>query len=208
MVPGTSRSGATIIGGMLLGLSRKAATDFSFYLAIPTLIGAGVYSLYKERALLSLADVPAVHGGLGVFIHQRLGLCALVAAATSLPTALWCLPGTASPLAWWSWPPPYSGLVIWQALVFQPPSGPNMFRMAASTAAAVANGIFHGHQVGAVYDGDAPLGDALGELDACQFHFSRMPSGHQTDGAFQRMAFDQAFQMVGHGVVDQGFNLA
>lgn len=58
MVPGTSRSGATIIGGMLLGLSRKAATDFSFYLAIPTLIGAGVYSLYKERALLSAADVP------------------------------------------------------------------------------------------------------------------------------------------------------
>lgn len=58
MVPGTSRSGATIIGGMLLGLSRKAATDFSFYLAIPTLIGAGVYSLYKERALLSTADLP------------------------------------------------------------------------------------------------------------------------------------------------------
>lgn len=58
MVPGTSRSGATIIGGMLLGLSRKAATEFSFYLAIPTLIGAGVYSLYKERALLSLDDMP------------------------------------------------------------------------------------------------------------------------------------------------------
>jgi len=57
MVPGTSRSGATIIGGMLLGLSRKAATDFSFFLAIPTLIGAGVYSLYKERALLSLDDI-------------------------------------------------------------------------------------------------------------------------------------------------------
>ena len=64
MVPGTSRSGATIIGGMLLGLSRKAATDFSFYLAIPTLIGAGVYSLYKERALLSLADVPLFGVGL------------------------------------------------------------------------------------------------------------------------------------------------
>lgn len=58
MIPGTSRSGATIIGGMLLGLSRKAATEFSFFLAIPTLVGAGVYSLYKERALLSLADVP------------------------------------------------------------------------------------------------------------------------------------------------------
>ena len=58
MIPGTSRSGATIIGGMLLGLSRKAATDFSFFLAIPTLVGAGAYSLWKERALLSMADLP------------------------------------------------------------------------------------------------------------------------------------------------------
>jgi undecaprenyl-diphosphatase len=64
MIPGTSRSGATIIGGMLMGLSRKAATDFSFYLAIPTLIGAGVYSLFKERALLSVADVPLFGVGL------------------------------------------------------------------------------------------------------------------------------------------------
>jgi len=64
MIPGTSRSGATIIGGMLLGLSRKAATDFSFYLAIPTLIGAGVYSLYKDRALLSLTDLPMFGVGL------------------------------------------------------------------------------------------------------------------------------------------------
>jgi undecaprenyl-diphosphatase len=64
MIPGTSRSGATIIGGMLLGLSRKAATDFSFYLAIPTLIGAGAYSLYKDRALLSMADVPMFAVGL------------------------------------------------------------------------------------------------------------------------------------------------
>jgi len=64
MIPGTSRSGATIIGGMLLGLSRKAATDFSFFLAIPTLIGAGVYSLYKERALLSVADIPLFAVGL------------------------------------------------------------------------------------------------------------------------------------------------
>ena len=64
MIPGTSRSGATIIGGMLLGLSRKAATDFSFFLAIPTLIGAGVYSLYKERAILSPADLPMFGVGL------------------------------------------------------------------------------------------------------------------------------------------------
>jgi undecaprenyl-diphosphatase len=58
MIPGTSRSGATIIGGMLLGLSRKAATDFSFFLAIPTLVAAGGYSLFKERKLLSVADLP------------------------------------------------------------------------------------------------------------------------------------------------------
>ncbi len=64
MIPGTSRSGATIIGGMLLGLSRKAATDFSFYLAIPTLIGAGAYSLYKDRGLLTWQDLPMFGVGL------------------------------------------------------------------------------------------------------------------------------------------------
>ncbi|SDO32620.1 undecaprenyl-diphosphatase [Rhodoferax sp. OV413] len=64
MIPGTSRSGSTIIGGMLMGLSRTAATDFSFFLAIPTLIGAGAYSLYKERALLSMADAPMFAVGL------------------------------------------------------------------------------------------------------------------------------------------------
>ena len=74
MVPGTSRSGATIIGGMLLGLSRKAATDYSFFLAIPTLIGAGVYSLYKERSLLSVADVPLFTVGL-VFSFISAWLC-------------------------------------------------------------------------------------------------------------------------------------
>jgi undecaprenyl-diphosphatase len=74
MVPGTSRSGSTIIGGMLLGLSRKTATDFSFFLAIPTLIGAGVYSLYKERALLSMADLPLFLVGL-VFSFLSAWLC-------------------------------------------------------------------------------------------------------------------------------------
>jgi len=74
MIPGTSRSGATIIGGMLMGLSRKAATDFSFFLAIPTLIGAGVYSLYKERALLSVDDIPMFAVGL-VFSFISAWLC-------------------------------------------------------------------------------------------------------------------------------------
>jgi len=74
LVPGTSRSGATIIGGMLLGLSRQTATDFSFYLAIPTLIGAGVYSLYKDWALLSAADVPMFAVGL-LFAFLSAWLC-------------------------------------------------------------------------------------------------------------------------------------
>ncbi len=74
LVPGTSRSGATIIGGMFLGLSRQVATEFSFYLAIPTLIGAGGYSLYKERALLSLADLPMFMVGL-LFAFISAWLC-------------------------------------------------------------------------------------------------------------------------------------
>src|SRR5438874_4588323 len=56
LIPGTSRSGATIIGGMLFGLSRKAATEFSFFLAVPTLVAAGAYDFWKNRALFSGAD--------------------------------------------------------------------------------------------------------------------------------------------------------
>jgi undecaprenyl-diphosphatase len=58
LIPGTSRSGATIIGAMVFGFSRRAATEFSFYLAIPTLIGAGAYSVWKDRQALSAADAP------------------------------------------------------------------------------------------------------------------------------------------------------
>jgi len=57
LIPGTSRSGATIIGGLFFGLSRKAATEFTFFLAMPTLIAATVYEIYKERALLSFDDL-------------------------------------------------------------------------------------------------------------------------------------------------------
>ncbi|MGY6278293.1 undecaprenyl-diphosphate phosphatase [Methylomonas sp. MgM2] len=53
LIPGTSRSGSTIIGGLLFGLSRKAATEFSFFLAIPTLVIASLYDLYKHRDLLN-----------------------------------------------------------------------------------------------------------------------------------------------------------
>ncbi len=59
LVPGTSRSGATIIGGMLFGMSRKAATEFSFFLAIPTLFAACAYEAVKNRHLLAAADLSA-----------------------------------------------------------------------------------------------------------------------------------------------------
>ena len=112
MVPGTSRSGATIIGGMLLGLSRKAATDFSFFLAIPTLVGAGAYSLYKERALLSMADLPLFGVGL------------VVSFLSAWVCVRWLLRYIAShdfvPFAWYRiafgivvLATAYSGLVVW-----------------------------------------------------------------------------------------------
>jgi undecaprenyl-diphosphatase len=57
LIPGTSRSGATIIGGMLFGLSRRAATEFSFFLAVPTLVAAGAYDFYTHRALFAPQDL-------------------------------------------------------------------------------------------------------------------------------------------------------
>jgi undecaprenyl-diphosphatase len=57
LIPGTSRSGATIIGGMIFGLSRRAATEFSFFLAVPTLIAAGGYDFWKNRALFDSGDL-------------------------------------------------------------------------------------------------------------------------------------------------------
>lgn len=63
LVPGTSRSGATIMGALLCGLSRPAAAEFSFFLSIPTMIAATLYSLYKARDVLSVADVPTFSVG-------------------------------------------------------------------------------------------------------------------------------------------------
>ena len=74
LIPGTSRSGATIIGAMLFGFSRRAATEFSFYLAIPTLIGAGAYSVWKERGALGWAEVPMFAVGT-VFAFASAWLC-------------------------------------------------------------------------------------------------------------------------------------
>jgi undecaprenyl-diphosphatase len=66
LIPGTSRSGATIIGGMLFGMSRPAATEFSFFLAVPTLCAAGAYDLLKNRALFSTVDLGMFAVGLAV----------------------------------------------------------------------------------------------------------------------------------------------
>ena len=66
LIPGTSRSGATIIGGMLFGLSRRAATEFSFFLAVPTLVAAGAYDTWKHREVLFARDLPMWAVGLVV----------------------------------------------------------------------------------------------------------------------------------------------
>jgi undecaprenyl-diphosphatase len=66
LIPGTSRSGATIIGGMLYGLSRPAATEFSFFLAVPTLVAAGGYDLWRHRGLFSFDDLGMFGVGLAM----------------------------------------------------------------------------------------------------------------------------------------------
>jgi undecaprenyl-diphosphatase len=63
MIPGTSRSGSTIIGGMLAGIERKTATEFSFFLAMPTMLAAASYDMYKNAGLISQADMLAIAVG-------------------------------------------------------------------------------------------------------------------------------------------------
>lgn len=60
MLPGVSRSGATIMGALLMGVERRTAAEFSFFLAVPTMAAATAYALYKDRALLSLDDLGAI----------------------------------------------------------------------------------------------------------------------------------------------------
>ena len=114
LVPGTSRSGATIIGGMLFGLSRRAATEFSFFLAVPTLVAAGAYDFWKNRALFNSDD---------------LGMFALGSAAAFVSAFLcvrWLLRYIAShdftPFAWYRIAfgaavlvTAYAGIVNWSA---------------------------------------------------------------------------------------------
>ena len=79
LIPGMSRSGSTIIGGLFFGLSRKAAAEFSFFLAVPTLGIASVYSMYKERDLLSMDDMGAwIMGFVFAFISAMIAVRALI----------------------------------------------------------------------------------------------------------------------------------
>jgi undecaprenyl-diphosphatase len=79
MIPGTSRSGATIMGGLLRGLSRPAATEFSFFLAIPTIFGATVLELYKARHLLNADDLAVIGvGSVASFISAAFAVRALI----------------------------------------------------------------------------------------------------------------------------------
>lgn len=83
MIPGTSRSGATIIGGMLFGLSRQTATQFSFFLAIPTMFAATVYDLYKNRELLVIDDLAVFAVGfIAAFVAALLTVRALLSFVT------------------------------------------------------------------------------------------------------------------------------
>jgi undecaprenyl-diphosphatase len=112
LIPGTSRSGATIIGGMLFGLSRKAATEFSFFLAIPTLVGAGAYDTWKYRALLSAADLPLFAVGLSTAFVSALicvrWLIRFVATHDFIPFAWYRIAFGVVVLA-----TAFSGLIVW-----------------------------------------------------------------------------------------------
>ncbi len=77
MIPGVSRAGATIMGAMMLRVDRAAATQFSFFLAVPTMLGATVYDLYKNRAILSVENGTLIAIGFVVAF-----LCALFVVRT------------------------------------------------------------------------------------------------------------------------------
>ena len=114
LIPGTSRSGATIIGGLLFGLSRRAATEFSFFLAVPTLVAAGAYDFWKNRALFDSGDM-------GIF-----AVGSVVAFLSALACVRWLIRYVAShdftPFAWYRIAfglavllTAYAGLVDWSA---------------------------------------------------------------------------------------------
>lgn len=79
LIPGTSRSGATIIGGLLYGLSRKTATEFSFFLAVPTLGIASLYEMYTHWALFTPDDIEMLAVGFAAsFVSAAIAVRALI----------------------------------------------------------------------------------------------------------------------------------
>ncbi|MDD2949063.1 MAG: undecaprenyl-diphosphate phosphatase [Rugosibacter sp.] len=114
LLPGTSRSGATIIGGLVYGLSRRAATEFSFFLAMPTLILATLYELYRDRALLNMDDlglwvIGFCSAGVSAFICVR-WLLRFIAHHDFPPFAWYRLGFGLLVLASWHW-----GWISWSA---------------------------------------------------------------------------------------------
>lgn len=114
LLPGTSRSGATIIGGLVYGLSRRAATEFSFFLAMPTLILATLYELYRDRALLSMDDlglwvIGFCSAGISAFICVR-WLLRFIAHHDFTPFAWYRIGFGLLVLASWHW-----GWISWSA---------------------------------------------------------------------------------------------
>jgi undecaprenyl-diphosphatase len=114
LIPGTSRSGATIIGAMWFGFSRKAATEFSFFLGIPTLMGAGAYSVLKQRHLLSWSDAPIFAVGLVfAFVSALIGIRWLIRYVSThdFTVFAWYRIVFGAIVLWTAW----SGLVVWRA---------------------------------------------------------------------------------------------
>jgi len=113
LVPGTSRSGATIIGGLFVGLSRKAATEFSFFLAIPTMFAATVYDVYKHRDLFHPDDLAILATGfVAAFIAALLtvkALVAFVAKHSFVPFAWYRIAFGLLVLGLWA-----GGVIVWQ----------------------------------------------------------------------------------------------
>jgi undecaprenyl-diphosphatase len=104
MIPGVSRSGATILGALAMGVERKTAAEFSFFLAVPTMAGATVYALYKDRALLSVDDLNMIAIGFGVAFVVALAVVkafvAIVARHGFAPFAWYRIIVGSTALAW------------------------------------------------------------------------------------------------------------
>lgn len=113
LVPGTSRSGATIIGGLFVGLSRKAATEFSFFLAVPTMVAATVYDVYKHRELFHADDIALLATGFGAAFLAALltvkALVAFVAKHSFVPFAWYRIVFGLLVLGLWA-----AGVIVWQ----------------------------------------------------------------------------------------------